>query len=70
MYNITIHKSYNEIVNLLKQGIICYFYNNLDGEITYIVNYNNTDKTLMDNTFHEINGNMVNFISNSESITY
>lgn len=62
IYNITIYKSYNEIIKLLKQGIICYFYNNLNGEIVYITNYNNTNKTLNNNEFYEENGNMVNLI--------
>lgn len=62
-YKITIHKSYNEIIKLLKQGIICYLYNNLNGVIIYISNYNNTHKTLNNDLFYEENENMVSAVT-------
>lgn len=53
-YNIIIHKSYNEIIKLLKQGVICWYYNNLNGTINYIVQFDDFEKTLntKDNRFH------------------
>lgn len=45
-HNITIHKSYDEIVKLLKQGTICWYYNNLNGTIDYITRFNNYKKQL------------------------
>lgn len=49
---ITIHKSYNEIVKLLKQGVICWYFNNLDGTINYINQFNDQDKTLNEGEFY------------------
>lgn len=47
-FNITIHKSYNEITKLLKQGVICWYYNNLNNTINYITQFNDQEKTLND----------------------
>lgn len=64
-FNITIHKSYNEITKLLKQGVICWYYNNLDGTINYITQFNDQEKTLRDKrTLFYFNGTeMTNIIS-------
>ena len=51
-FNITIHKTYNEIVKLLKQGVICWYYNNLNGTINYILQYFDEDKTLGPGAFY------------------
>ena len=48
IFNITIHKSYNEITKLLKQGVICWYFNNLNGIINYINHFNDWNKTLYD----------------------
>ena len=51
-YNITIHKSYSEIAKLLKQGTICWYYNNLAGTIDYIIQFDDLNKTLNDEMFY------------------
>lgn len=59
-FNITIHKSYNEITKLLKQGVICWYFNNLDGTINYITQFNDQDKTLNSGTFFANGTEMIN----------
>lgn len=58
-FNITIHKSYNEITKLLKQGVICWYYNNLDGAINYITQFNDQGKTLNNNYFYVLGNEMI-----------
>ena len=38
-FNIIIHKSYDEITKLLKQGVICWYYNSLNRTINYITQF-------------------------------
>ena len=66
-FNITIHKSYNEITKLLKQGVICWYFNNLDSTINYIIQFNDEDRILQDeNKNFYFNGTeMTNFNSNN-----
>lgn len=46
--SITIHKTYDEIFEILKQGIICYYYDNSQKYIYYITEADDTNKTLKD----------------------
>ncbi len=68
VFNITIHKSYNEISKLLKQGIICWYFNNLDGTVNYINQFNDQDKTLNDGEFYFNGVEMINGEISSDAI--
>lgn len=61
-FNITIHKSYDEITKLLKQGVICWYFNNLKGIINYIIQFDDQNKTLNDGqrTFYFYGTEMAN----------
>lgn len=51
--NTTIHKSYDEITKLLKQGVICWYFNNIDGRINYITEFNDQNRTLNNGMLYE-----------------
>lgn len=69
-FNITIHKSYNEITKLLKQGVICWYFNNLNGTINYITRFYDQNKRLNDSgerTFYFYGTEMINYKSNNNT---
>lgn len=51
-FNITIHKSYDEITKLLKQGVICWYFNNLDSTINCIDQFDDQNKKLNEGMFY------------------
>ena len=70
-YEITINKSFEEITNLLKQGVICYFYyqpeqgSNFIAFVTEFTEHNNNDGFI---TFFDYDSiNLITFYSSYEN---